>query len=58
MENATDALSSMGNRRVLTLTGSADHRLGMAGRCWSITTTFFMSSKDGSDGTTSQKGGL
>lgn len=35
------------------LTGSAASRLGMVGVCWSTHTTFFMSSKLGSLGTTS-----
>ena len=40
------------------LTGSDVHLFGMVGRCWSTTTTFLISSNDGSDGTTSQNGGL
>lgn len=39
------------------LTGSEKSRLGITGVCWSTHTTFFMSSKLGSLGTASKKGG-
>lgn len=39
------------------LTESEKRRLGITGVCWSTHTTFFMSSKLGSLGTTSKKGG-
>lgn len=41
-----------------SLTGSEYNRLGMVGVCWSTQTTFFISSKLGSVGTKSKKGGL
>lgn len=51
-------ITIMKKRRVPLLTESENHLLGMLGLCWSIHTTFFMSSKLGSLGTTSWKGGL
>ena len=54
----TTTLDLLKNKCTSGLTGSENHLLGMLGLCWSTHTTFFMSSKLGSLGTTSWKGGL